>query len=77
MSTAVMTEQSSPCPGARTIGVVYLLYFVVAMVGELFIRGMVVSGDAAATANNILARQSLLRLGLATGLVGTALFMWL
>jgi Domain of unknown function (DUF4386) len=78
MGTAVRTEritETSPRPTARITGVVYLLYFLTAILGELFLRGLVVSGDAAATANNILAHQPLFRLGLATGLIATALYI--
>jgi len=52
-----------------------LLYFLTAIVGEFFFRGLVVDGDAAATANNILAHESLFRLGLATGLISTACYV--
>jgi len=55
--------------------VVYLLYFLTAVLGEVFLRGLVVNGDAAATASNILAHQPLFRLGLATGLVATACYI--
>jgi hypothetical protein len=68
---------ASPSPRARITGVVYLLYFLTAVFGEFFGRGLVVvvSGDAAATANKILAHQPLFRLGLATGLVATACYV--
>ena len=66
---------TSPSPRARFTGVVYLLYFLTAVFGEFFGRGLVVSGDAAATANNILAHQPLFRLGLATGLIATACYV--
>ena len=75
MGTAVMTEriaETSPRPRARITGVVYLFYFLTAVCGELFLKGLFVDGDAAATANNILAHQPLFRLGLATGLIATA-----
>jgi Domain of unknown function (DUF4386) len=78
MSRPVLTEriaEASPRPTARTTGVVYLLYFLTAVFGEFFLRGLVVSGDAAATANNILAHQPLFRLGLATGLIATACYI--
>ena len=78
MSTAEMTKriaETSPCPSARITGVVYLLYFLTAVLGEFFLKGLVVDGDAAATANNILAHQSLFRLGLATGLIATACYI--
>ena len=40
-----------PRPKARITGVVYLLYFLTAILAEVFMKGIVVSGDAAATAN--------------------------
>jgi hypothetical protein len=45
--------EGSPRPRARITGVVYLLYFLTAVLGEFFIRGLVVSGDAAATATAV------------------------
>src|SRR5580693_4829258 len=78
MNTPVMAErrgQASPRPRARMTGVVYLVYFLTAVLGEFFHRGLVVSGDAAATANNILAHQPLFRLGLASGLIATACYI--
>ena len=58
MSTAVWTGrlgEASPRFRARMTGFVYLLYFVTAVLGEFFLRGLVVDGDAAATANNLAA----------------------
>jgi len=78
MSTPAVMEPisgASPCPGARITGVLYLLYFLTAILGELFLKGIVVDGDATATATNLLAHQSLFRLGLATGLIATALYI--
>jgi len=78
MDTTVTMEriaESSLGPRARIVGVVYLLYFLTAVLGEFLLRGIVESGDAAATANNILAHQPLFRLGLATGLIATALYI--
>src|SRR5258708_36534464 len=78
MNTPVMTEplgQASPRPRARITGVVYLFYFLTAVCGEFFLKGLVVHGEAAATANNILAHQPLFRLGLATGLIATACYV--
>lgn len=49
---------------ARTGGVLYLLIIVCGIAGEFFIRsGLIVWDDAAATAGNILASQSLYRAG--------------
>jgi hypothetical protein len=67
--------EASPCPRARITGVIYLFYFLTAVCGEFFLKGLVVHGDAAATANNILAHQRLFRLGLATGLTATACYV--
>jgi Domain of unknown function (DUF4386) len=78
MNTPIMKEpiaEASQRPSARVTGVVYLFYFLTAIVGEFFLKGIVVDGDAAATANNLLAHQSLFRLGLATGLISTALYI--
>jgi len=78
MNTPVTMEriaEASLRPRARITGVVYLLYFLTAIIGEFFLRGLVVDGDAAATANNILAHESLFRLGLATGLISTACYV--
>jgi hypothetical protein len=73
-----MTEriaEASPRPLAKTTGVVYLLYFLTAVSGELLIRGMVISTDAAATAVNLLVHERLFRLSMAIGLIGTALYI--
>jgi hypothetical protein len=78
MNTPVMMEriaEASPRPRDRITGVVYLLYFLAAIFAAIFIRGLVVSGDAAATANKILAHQFLFRWGLATGLIATACYI--
>ena len=66
---------ASPRPKARITGVVYLFYFLTAILAEVFMKGIVVSGDAAATANNIQAHEPLFRLGLGTGLIATAWYI--
>jgi len=61
---------ASPGFKARIAGALYLLIFVAAPFAEFFVRGrLVVYGDAAATATNILAYQSLFRLGFVAELV--------
>jgi Domain of unknown function (DUF4386) len=78
MSTDQMTKriaEASLSPSARITGVVYLFYFVTAILGDFFLKSLVVDGDAAVTANNLLAHQSLYRLGLATGLIATACYI--
>ena len=78
MSTPAMRggiEGGSPRPSARITGIVYFLYFLTAVLGEFFLKGIVADGDAAATANNLLAHRPLFRLGLATGLIATASYI--
>src|SRR5438270_5411410 len=78
MRTDVMKEliaEASPHPRASIIGVVYFVYFLTTISAEFFIRGLVVSGDAAATGNNILAHQPLFRLHYAIALLATALYV--
>jgi hypothetical protein len=78
MSTAVFVERIAEAPShpkARITGVVYLLYFLTAVVGELLLKGLVVEGDAATTANNILAHEPLFRVGLAIGLISTLCYV--
>jgi len=64
---------------ARMTGVVYLLFFLTAVLGAVLtpstnaLGGL--SGDAAATANNILSHQASFRLGWALGLVSTAFYV--
>lgn len=71
MTTAVMAE---PIPGAaprskgRAAGFFWLMTIFAGMFAEFGARGLVVSGDAAATATNILTRESLYRLGIAANL---------
>jgi hypothetical protein len=67
-------EGSSP-PSPRTIGSVWILYFLTGMLGALLTRGIVVSTDAAATANNILAHASLYRAGFAVDLVSNLIYV--
>jgi hypothetical protein len=67
---------SSPQFKARIAGVIYLVTIVTGIFGEGFVRGqLVVDGGAAATATNILAHESLFRLGFVAVLVGTACYV--
>src|SRR5215471_9271914 len=70
-----------PRPSARVTGVAYLSYFVLAPLSALFTKGIVVAGNAAATAANLLAHEGLFRTAFAVGMasdlgyiVATALF---
>ena len=62
--------EPSPMVLARAAGILYLVIIVCAGFAEGFVRSvLVVSGDAAATAGNILANEGLFRLGFAADLV--------
>jgi Domain of unknown function (DUF4386) len=68
------TIETSPQAYARTGGFFYLVIIATAMFAEGFVRGqLVVSGNAAATAANIMGSQTLFRAGLAADLVNCAL----
>lgn len=58
------TAEASPVTCTRAAGVLYLIIIVLGLFAELFVRGALVStGDAAATAGNILAAEGLFRTG--------------
>jgi hypothetical protein len=58
---------------ARVAGLAYLVIFLAAPFAELYVReAAIVSGDAAATASNILAREALWRMAFAAELVNAA-----
>jgi hypothetical protein len=62
---ASYTDEASPQKYARIGGLLYLFIIVAAGFGELFVRNrLIVWGDAAATANNILSSETLFRVGL-------------
>lgn len=74
-----MTEQiaeMSPRLKARITGLLYLIAGQAYSFAEFSVRGkLVVPGDAAATAYNILAHESLFRLGLAADLISSVFFI--
>ena len=76
MNTAIMTEpiiEASPCFKARMAGVFQLSEAVTAAFGQVIVLGrLVVSGNAAATAANILGHERLFWLGFASSLIGVA-----
>jgi hypothetical protein len=67
-------EASSP-PSPRTIGVVWLLYFLTGTLGTLLTRGIIVPTDPASTATNILAHASLYRAGYSVDLVANLIYV--
>jgi hypothetical protein len=75
MSVAVMPErraEASVRVKARIAGVLYLLEGLPAVFQQSVIAGLVVAGDAAATATNILAHEPLFRLWFAAALLAVA-----
>ncbi len=57
--------EASPQVYARIGGILYLLIIVLGALGQIFIRGALIApGDAVATGNNIMASQSLWRIGI-------------
>jgi hypothetical protein len=79
MSTAITMErnaEASPALKARMAGVVYLLSGFAYVFADNVVRGrLVVVGDAAATAHNILAHETLYRAGFATDLISPICFV--
>ena len=73
--TSQNTFEPSSSPTPRVIGVVWVVYFVTGAIGALLTRGIVVSTDAASTANNILAHASLYRAGFAVDLVANLVYV--
>jgi uncharacterized protein DUF4386 len=62
---------------ARLAGALYILASVVGVVRLLYIpNALIVSGNAAATANNIATHESLFRLGIVSGLLSSALWIF-
>lgn len=66
----VRTHEISPQRYARIAGVLYLLIIAAGIFGEIFVRGqLIVSGDATATANQIMAAPLLWRFGIAGDII--------
>ncbi|NIT41882.1 MAG: DUF4386 family protein, partial [Gammaproteobacteria bacterium] len=64
------TAETSPLVYARIAGILYLIIFIAALFGPIFVRSnLIVPGDATTTANNIMASESLFRAGIVSYLV--------
>lgn len=67
--TQVLTNVSAKKSG-RIAGILYLIIIICGLFSEMFVRsGLIVSGDATTTANNIVNAKGLFRLGFASDLV--------
>jgi Domain of unknown function (DUF4386) len=72
----VTTTSSKQVPPAHLAGLLYLVVIACGLFGVGFVQGsLIVSGDAGATANNIIASESLYRLGFAAQLVMYACYI--
>ena len=70
MDLSYSAFRSSPNVIARLAGFFYLIIIVLGVYTELFVRGkLIISGDAVATAQNILNAEMLWRLGIAGGIL--------
>lgn len=70
MNSNNKTPETSPQIYARIGGILYLIIIIAGIFTELFVRDkLIVSGDAIATTNNIMASQLLWRFGLACDLI--------
>ena len=69
---------NSPKKTARVAGFLYLIIFCLALFAELFVRqSLIVPGDAAETANNIMASEGLFRSGIVIFLIEQTVFLLL
>jgi hypothetical protein len=74
-------DTASPRTRARITGAAYLLYFVTAILGEVFLQQAGVSGlaptggDAARLARNLQSHEGAYQLGVAIGLISTVLYV--
>src|SRR5437879_1342393 len=67
--------EASPSLKARIAGGLWLMVIIAGMTAFVIRSPLIVSGDAAATATNILASESLFRLGFTADLIAGACYM--
>lgn len=79
MSTTARIERLADIPPKRRARIAGFFYLLCAMTGafaEMFVRGnLIVSGDAATTAANVLAHEQIFRLGLAADIIAGACYI--
>jgi hypothetical protein len=67
---------STKNPG-RFVGLIYVLVSIPGFFALIYVPGkLIVDGNAAATASNIAASETLFRVGIACNLISQILFMW-
>jgi len=67
----IRTAETSPLARARVAGCLYLMTVPLGIFSLMYVpSSLIVSGDAAATANNIMASEALFRLGIVSTLLG-------
>ena len=74
-STCQKIADQSPRKTARMAGFFYLMFIITLVSASYFRSRIIVFGDTAATANNIMASQELLRLGFVTELLSAVFFV--
>jgi uncharacterized protein DUF4386 len=65
---SLSTTETSPAIYARVAGLLYLIMVPLGFFGYMYVPSLIVPGDAAATASNILASESLFRLSIVSAL---------
>src|SRR5687767_11610600 len=67
---APQVNKISPQVYARILGTLYIIIIIVGALGQIFIRGALITpGDAVSTAKNIMAAESLWRIGIAGDII--------
>jgi hypothetical protein len=74
-TTITLISDLSPRKTARMAGLFYLIFILTTVLATSIRSQFIVSGDAATTANNIIASQGLFRIGFVTELVSAVFFL--
>ena len=75
IDTTNRIADQSPRKTARMAGLFYLIFILTTVLASVVRSRLIVSGDAVATANNIVASQGLFRVGFVTELVSAVFFV--